>query len=583
MEELVLAGNALTGEIPRELGSLSNLEWLSLNYNGLTGEIPPELGGLCNLRHLYLHRNGLTGEIPGELGGLSNLTRFQWKDDAGFWWEDNAGLCAPGTREFIDFVQGLEAGNGPFCHEADAAVLRSFYHATGGSEWASSSGWLQTGPLADWHGIATDSLSGRVVGIDLTGNGLSGVLAGSLASLRALRELRLDGNGRLGGRLALGMTALPLRVLSYVDTSVCAPTDPEFRTWLASISSHSGTGIECPPLTDRDILEMLFHATNGPDWKESANWLTDAPLDAWHGVWTDGSGRVVRLYLVDNSLTGEIPPELGGLTNLVTLSLADNGLTGEIPGELGGLSNLKHEFGHNMHLGHAPCGDAGGPDPGYPHAGGRSGAWGWDHRSRSLVHPYADDVMGYCDEGAISDYHFANALRWRLQDETGIGAESSSRALLLWGGAGADGRPFLNPAFVVEAPPTPLDGTGAWQVAGEAEDGRVLFTRRFEMAEIADGDGRQSFVLALPAEPGWADSLSRIVLTGPDGSVSMDAQSGPGAALLRDAATGRVRGILRDWPGSGAAAQPDGGRALPEPGLEVQVSRGVPEPAAWRK
>ena len=124
-------------------------------------------------------------------------------------------------------------------------------------------------------------------------------------------------------------------------------------------------------------------------------------------------------------------------------------------------------------------------------------------------------------------------------------------------------RPFLNPAFVVEVPPTRLDGTGAWQIAGEAEDGRVLFSRHFEMAEMADGDGRQSFALALPTESSWADALSRIVLTGRDGSVTMDAQSGPAAALLRDPATGRVRGILRDWSRSGAAAQADRGRALP--------------------
>ena len=39
-------------------------------------------------------------------------------------------------------------------------------------------------------------------------------------------------------------------------------------------------------------------------------------------------------------MTGEIPPELGGLSNLMELSLADNQLTGEIPPELGGLSNL---------------------------------------------------------------------------------------------------------------------------------------------------------------------------------------------------------------------------------------------------
>ena len=66
----------MTGEIPPELGGLSNLTELSLSGNQLTGEIPPELGGLSNLTGLRLfHGNQLTGEIPPELGGLSNLTR----------------------------------------------------------------------------------------------------------------------------------------------------------------------------------------------------------------------------------------------------------------------------------------------------------------------------------------------------------------------------------------------------------------------------------------------------------------------------------------------------------------------------
>ena len=39
----------MSGEIPAELGSLSNLERLSLGNNDLSGEIPAELGSLSNL------------------------------------------------------------------------------------------------------------------------------------------------------------------------------------------------------------------------------------------------------------------------------------------------------------------------------------------------------------------------------------------------------------------------------------------------------------------------------------------------------------------------------------------------------
>ena len=41
----------------------------------MTGEIPPELGKLSNLEILELYGNGLSGEIPSELGSLSNLER----------------------------------------------------------------------------------------------------------------------------------------------------------------------------------------------------------------------------------------------------------------------------------------------------------------------------------------------------------------------------------------------------------------------------------------------------------------------------------------------------------------------------
>jgi len=40
------------------------------------------------------------------------------------------------------------------------------------------------------------------------------------------------------------------------------------------------------------------------------------------------------LYLRDNQLTGEIPSEIGNLTNLNFLYLNDNQLTGDIPQSL---------------------------------------------------------------------------------------------------------------------------------------------------------------------------------------------------------------------------------------------------------
>ena len=71
-----------------------------------------------------------------------------------------------------------------------------------------------------------------------------------------------------------------------------------------------------------------------------SKWLSDAPLSEWDGVKTDDDGRVIELDLNYNYLSGEIPAELGSLSNLTRLELGNNELSGEIPAELGSLSKL---------------------------------------------------------------------------------------------------------------------------------------------------------------------------------------------------------------------------------------------------
>ena len=102
---------------------------------------------------------------------------------------------------------------------------------------------------------------------------------------------------------------------------------------------------------ERAALIALYEATDGPNWVASQNWLTDAPLGEWHGVETDGSGRVVALNLAGTAdpwpdvtphgLDGPIPPEIGSLARLRRLNLAYNHLTGPIPPEIGSLGHLQ--------------------------------------------------------------------------------------------------------------------------------------------------------------------------------------------------------------------------------------------------
>ena len=95
-----------------------------------------------------------------------------------------------------------------------------------------------------------------------------------------------------------------------------------------------------PGAAERAALVALYEATDGANWTHNDNWLSDKPLGAWQGVTTDSAGRVTSLDLGGNQLIGEIPPELGNLTNLTQLHLEVNELSGSIPPELGNLTNL---------------------------------------------------------------------------------------------------------------------------------------------------------------------------------------------------------------------------------------------------
>ena len=356
LKGLDLDNNALSGPIPPEIGSLVNLVDLDLTENNLTGPIPPALGNLTNLRNLSLSYNDLAGPVLAELGVLANLERLSLSRNAltgplpqsllnltkvrHFDFRQNEDLCAPGIAVFADWLQAIEEAAGPFCNESDRGVLESLFDATDGPRWTNAEGWLGGPVLADWHGVTADAL-GRVATLDLSRNGLAGQLPGNLSELAHMTELRIAHNTELSGRLPLSLADLSLRALHYDGTELCAPVDTSFHDWLSAIPSHEGTGGECGPLSDREVLEALYDVTGGPDWTHNENWRTDAPLGEWYGVEVDEQGRVVELGFVANRLAGRIPRELGGLANLRSLYLYRGGLTGPIPPELGDLANLE--------------------------------------------------------------------------------------------------------------------------------------------------------------------------------------------------------------------------------------------------
>ena len=114
-------------------------------------------------------------------------------------------------------------------------------------------------------------------------------------------------------------------------------------TIMAQTPKHS-TSLEHKPKLDSrhgDSLALiaLYHALDGKQWIQSKNWLSNKPIDEWHGVFVYRQ-RVKNLVLNNNQLKGSVPPEIGNFRALQRLSLNANQIQGISP-QIGQLSNLE--------------------------------------------------------------------------------------------------------------------------------------------------------------------------------------------------------------------------------------------------
>lgn len=295
LKVLSLYTNRLSGGIPSELGHLSNLELLALFENSLRGTIPLELAELDNLRWLMLSDNQLSGSIPSE---LSKLTNLEW-----LYLSENrlSGTIPPELGNFTNLVRLFLWGN-----QLSGTIPAELGNLTDLTMLVLSSNRLS--------GVIPPELGNLInlEGLSLWGNELSGAVPADLENLSGLTQLYLADN-RLGGCLPEIWRDVEDSDLDEVGLQFCS---------------------------DRDVLVTLYEATDGDNWLENRNWLSNRPIGDWYGVSVDDSGRVIGLYLSENEMSGAIPPELGYLTKLEELDLARNQLRGTIPLELTDLSKL---------------------------------------------------------------------------------------------------------------------------------------------------------------------------------------------------------------------------------------------------
>ena len=634
--------NDLVGAIPPELGSLTNLDRLELNYNDLTGAIPPELGSLAKLRKLDLSYNELTGAIPPELGSLAVLQEMSLARNR---------LSGPVPSEFGSLTGLLRlwlSGNDDLTGVLPASLTGLHLESllAGGTDLCASSdptfqAWLRTIRIqrlarcgsAEDMAYLVQAVQSRSYPVPL--------VAGERALLRVFvtaKKATNEGIPPVRARFYLNETERHVVDIPAKTTPI--PTGVDEGDFARSANAQIPGRIVQPGL--EMVIEIDPEDTVSPDLGVPKRMprtgrmavdvkamprfdLTLIPL-----IWTETHDSSI-VDLVDAMAADPEHHEMLGLTRTLlpigklavtahepVLSSRNNahelssqasairvmeGGTGHYMGMMsrpvtgpGGVAArpgwssfslpdagiIAHELGHNMSLGHAPCGTLG--DPNYPDPEGSIGTWGYDFRTEELVPPWHKDIMSYCGPIWIGEYYFAQALRHRLFAAGSATAvpNAPAESLLLWGGFNTEGDLYLNPAFVVDAPPALPDSTGDYTLNGRAAGGGALFSLSFAMPKLSEEEGGSSFAFVLPVQRGWADTLSSITLSGPDGDVTLDANSDRPMAILRDPVSGQVRGFLHDLPQAAQAAMDAAGQAAGS-GLQVLLSRGIPDAPAWRR
>lgn len=130
-------------------------------------------------------------------------------------------------------------------------------------------------------------------------------------------------------------------IVHLTEDGLVTATEPGRVPVRASVETVTGTAVVQVQPGQRTVLHKLYRVMGGDDWIRNDYWKSALPLNRWVGVTTDAQGRILALWLPNNGLAGEIPDEVGSLTDLVTLSLQGNRATGPIPPEFGNLRNLQ--------------------------------------------------------------------------------------------------------------------------------------------------------------------------------------------------------------------------------------------------
>nr|KJB45935.1 hypothetical protein B456_007G339000 [Gossypium raimondii] len=326
LEKFVASENQLNGQIPLSIGQLSSLEEFDVSENQLNGQIPLSIGELSSLKLFDVSKNQLNGQIPLSIGQLSSLEVFDVSENqlTGTFplsfgrLESLETLDCPLPRVFPTLVFLILSNNSfsgslfeLLCNSSSRKRMEVLYidkNLISGdipdcwNHWQdlimidlSENHFSRSVPA--WIG---DKLSNLVI-LSLRSNNFNGHIPHKICDLQFLQNLDLAHNNISGvipkcfNNLSAMATTIKINnfvLVKYVDAGLV-------------------------------FLNALLVLKGRED-------------EYWSSL-----GLVTSMDISANSLTGEIPKEIGSLVGLLSLNFSGNLLTGNIPDNIGNMELME--------------------------------------------------------------------------------------------------------------------------------------------------------------------------------------------------------------------------------------------------
>jgi len=214
--------NILLSKLPKSIGNIS-LEYFAAESCGINGNIPLEIGNMSNLIQLSLSSNDLSGSIPSTIKGLHRLQSLNLSYN-GLQGSMIDELCEIKSLSELYLTSNKLAGVLPTCL-GNLTSLRKFYIGSNRLTSEIPSSFWSLKDILELN-LSSNSLIGNIpmeisklraiLLLDLSGNQISSNIPETIGSLTTLQNLSLA-NNKLYGKIP--STLGELVSLSFLDLS----------------------------------------------------------------------------------------------------------------------------------------------------------------------------------------------------------------------------------------------------------------------------------------------------------------------------------------------------------------------------